>query len=240
LFPSLEGPILDLAKRLNDKIGSEKSSLVLRCRSIEDKMALLHKQLEASEKDKSEYMKRYDEAINEKKKLADDYMRRINDLQSNRSSLDERCSNLVKTLDTAKQETSNWKRKHDQVLSKQKADEEQAASEIAILKSRSSAAEARLAASHEQTRSAEEEAAEWKRKYDIAVRETKAALEKASNVQGRINKETQLREDALREEFSGRLVVKVIVSDTGICACTYKAHCHVSFISMNEHNQKKS
>ncbi|KAH8493778.1 hypothetical protein H0E87_020511 [Populus deltoides] len=208
LQQSLEGPILDLAKRLNDKIGSEKSSLVLRCRSIEDKMALLHKQLEASEKDKSEYMKRYDEAINEKKKLADDYMRRINDLQSNRSSLDERCSNLVKTLDTAKQETSNWKRKHDQVLSKQKADEEQAASEIAILKSRSSAAEARLAAAHEQTRSAEEEAAEWKRKYDIAVRETKAALEKASNVQGRINKETQLREDALREEFSGRLVVK--------------------------------
>ncbi|KAJ6885936.1 guanylate-binding protein 1 [Populus alba x Populus x berolinensis] len=208
LQQSLEGPILDLAKRLNDKIGSEKSSLVLRCRSIEDKMALLHKQLEASEKDKSEYMKRYDEAINEKKKLADDYMRRINDLQSNRSSLDERCSNLVKTLDTAKQETSNWKRKHDQVLSKQKAGEEQAASEIAILKSRSSAAEARLAAAHEQTRSAEEEAAEWKRKYDIAVRETKAALEKAANVQGRINKETQLREDALREEFSGRLVVK--------------------------------
>ena len=190
-------------------------------------MALLHKQLEASEKDKSEYTKRYDEAINEKKKLADDYMRRISDLQSNRGSLDERCSSLVKALESAKQETSNWKRKHDQVLSKQKADEEQAASEIAILKSRSSASEARLAAAHEQTRSAEEDAAEWKRKYDIAVRETKAALEKAANVQGRINKETQLREDALREEFSGRLVVKVIVSDTGICACTYKAHCHV-------------
>ncbi|XP_011027765.1 PREDICTED: guanylate-binding protein 3-like [Populus euphratica] len=208
LQQSLEGSILDLAKRLNDKIGSEKSSLMLRCHSMEDKMALLHKQLEASEKDKSEYMKRYDEAINEKKKLADDYMRRINDLQSNRGSLDERCSSLVKALESAKQETSNWKRKHDQVLSKQKADEEQAASEIAILKSRSSASEARLAAAHEQTRSAEEDAAEWKRKYDIAVRETKAALEKAANVQERTNKETQLREDALREEFSSRLVVK--------------------------------
>ncbi|KAI9395935.1 hypothetical protein POPTR_004G049400v4 [Populus trichocarpa] len=208
LQQSLEGSILDLAKRLNDKIGSEKSSLMLRCHSMEDKMALLHKQLEASEKDKSEYMKRYDEAINEKKKLADDYMRRINDLQSNRGSLDERCSSLVKALESAKQETSNWKRKHDQVLSKQKADEEQAASEIAILKSRSSASEARLAAAHEQTRSAEEDAAEWKRKYDIAVRETKAALEKAANVQERTNKETQLREDALREEFSSHLVVK--------------------------------
>ncbi|KAB5560640.1 hypothetical protein DKX38_005597 [Salix brachista] len=208
LQQSLEGPILDLAKRLDDKIGSEKSSLMLRCRSMEDKMTLLHKQLEASEKDKSEYMKRYDEAINEKKKLADDYMRRINDLQSNRSSLDERCSSLVKALESANQETSSWKRKHDQVLSKQKADEEQAASEIAILKSRGSASDARLAAAHEQMRSAEEDAAEWKRKYDIAVRETKAALEKAANVQERTNKETQLREDALREEFSSHLVVK--------------------------------
>ncbi|KAJ6364248.1 hypothetical protein OIU76_029232 [Salix suchowensis] len=208
LQQSLEGPILDLAKRLDDKIGSEKSSLMLRCRSMEDKMTLLHKQLEASEKDKSEYMKRYDEAINEKKKLADDYMRRINDLQSNRGSLDERCSSLVKALESANQETSSWKRKHDQVLSKQKADEEQAASEIAILKSRGSASDARLAAAHEQMRSAEEDAAEWKRKYDIAVRETKAALEKAANVQERTNKETQLREDALREEFSSHLAVK--------------------------------
>ncbi|KAB5564728.1 hypothetical protein DKX38_004782 [Salix brachista] len=88
------------------------------------------------------------------------------------------------------------------------ADEEQAESEIAILKSRGSASDARLAAAHEQMRSAEEDAAEWKRKYDIAVRETKAALEKAANVQERTNKETQLREDALREEFSSHLVVK--------------------------------
>ncbi|KAB5524565.1 hypothetical protein DKX38_022314 [Salix brachista] len=65
-----------------------------------------------------------------------------------------------------------------------------------------------LAAAHEQMRSTEEDAAEWKRKYDIAVRETKAALEKAANVQERTNKETQLREDALREEFSSHLVVK--------------------------------
>ncbi|KAB5531718.1 hypothetical protein DKX38_018388 [Salix brachista] len=55
-----------------------------------------------------------------------------------------------------------------------------AASEIAILKSRGSASDARLAAAHEQMRSAEEDAAEWKRKYDIAVREIKAALEKVA------------------------------------------------------------
>ncbi|KAJ6707110.1 GUANYLATE BINDING PROTEIN [Salix viminalis] len=123
LQQSLEGPILDLAKRLDDKIGSEKSSLMLRCRSMEDKMTLLHKQLEASEKDKSEYMKRYDEAINEKKKLADDYMRRINDIQSNRSSLDERCSSLVKALESANQETSTDRARADAVSAQKEKSE---------------------------------------------------------------------------------------------------------------------
>ncbi|KAJ8761398.1 hypothetical protein K2173_001529 [Erythroxylum novogranatense] len=208
LQQSLEGPIFDLAKRLNDQLGSEKSSLILKCRSIEDKMTLLSKQLEASERNKSEYMKRYDEAINEKKNLADDYMRRISDLQSSRSSLDERCSSLVKALESAKQEAIDWKRKHDQVLSKQKAVDDQTSAEIANLKSRSSAAEARLAAAHEQTRAAQEEAAEWKRKYDVTVRETKNALEKAAIVQERTSKETQLREDAMREEFSSHMAEK--------------------------------
>ncbi|KAJ9136112.1 hypothetical protein P3X46_033223 [Hevea brasiliensis] len=208
LQQSLEGPIRDLAKRLNDQIATEKTSLSLRCRSIEDKMEMLNKQLEASEKHRSEYMKRYDEAIREKKKLSDDFMKRMSDLQSSRSSLDERCSSLLKTLESTKQEASDWKRKHDQLLSKQKADEGQINSEIGILRSRTSAAEARLAAAHEHTRSAKEEAEEWKRKYDITVRETKAALEKATIVQERTSKETQLREDALREEFSSRLAKK--------------------------------
>ncbi|WCJ27102.1 Guanylate-binding family protein [Euphorbia peplus] len=208
LLQSLEGPICDLAKRLNDQLGSEKTALMLKCRSINDKMALLNKQLEASEKHKSEYMKRYDEAINEKKKLADDYMRRITDLQSSRSSLDERCSSLVKALESAKQDSSEWNRKYEQVLSKLKADEDQTSSEIAILKSRSSAAEARLAAAREQAKSAQEEAEDWKRKYEITVRETKAALAKAANVQERSGKEIRLREDALREEFSSQLAEK--------------------------------
>ncbi|KAF2303266.1 hypothetical protein GH714_016171 [Hevea brasiliensis] len=111
-------------------------------------------------------------------------------------------------MESTKQEALDWKRKHDHLLSKQKADEDQINSEIRILRSRTSAAEARLAAAHEQTRSAKEEAAEWKRKYDITVRETKAALEKAAVLQERTSKETQLREDALREEFSSRLTEK--------------------------------
>lgn len=208
----MEGPILDLAKKLIDQIGSEKSSLMLKCRSIEDKMGLVSKQLEASEKYKSEYLKRYEDAINDKKKLADDYMSRITNLQSKGSSLEERCSSLSKTLDSARQESLEWKRKYEQVLGKQKAEEDTANAEIAILKSRSSAADARLAAAREQAQSAQEEAEEWKRKYDIAVREAKTALEKAAIVQERTTKQTQLREDALRAEFSDSLADKVATS----------------------------
>lgn len=208
LQKSLEGPIFDLAKRLIDQVGSEKNALLLKCRSIEDKLGLLNKQLEASEKSKSEYLKRYEDAIGDKKTLADEYMSRITNLQRNCSSLGERCSSLLKSLDSSKQESLDWKRKYEQVLSKQKAEEDQASSEIAVLKSRSSAAEARLAAAREQAQSAQEEAEEWKRKYEIAFREAKAALEKAATIQERTSKDTQKREDALREEFASSLAEK--------------------------------
>ncbi|XP_058730803.1 uncharacterized protein LOC131602651 [Vicia villosa] len=205
---SFEGPVLELFKRVIDKVESEKSSLALQRRMNEDKMTLLTKRLEASEGEKSEYIKRYEDAINDKKKLTDEYMNRITELQTNRRSLDDRYSSLLKTLDSTKQESMELKRKYEQVLSRQNAKEDQASSEISALKSRSNAAEARLAAAKEQIKSAEEDADEWKRKYDIAVREAKSALEKAAIVQERTNKQTQLREDVLREEFSGTLAEK--------------------------------
>lgn len=208
LQQSSEGPILDLVKRLIDQIGSERSSLKLKCRSIEDNMKLLKKQLEDSERYKSEYLKRYDDAINDKKKLADDYTSRINNLQGENISLREKSSSLSKTVDSLKNEISDWKRKYDQVLTKQKAMEDQVSSEIEVLKSRSTAAEARLAAAREQALSAQEEVEEWKRKYGVAVREAKAALEKAAIVQERTSKEMQQREDVLREEFSCTLAEK--------------------------------
>lgn len=163
---SLEGPIADFVKKQIDQIGTEKSSLALKCRSIEDKMGLLNRQLEASEKYKSEYLKRYEDAINDKTKLADDYTSRITNLQKQYSSLEEKSSNLSKTLDTAKQESVDWKRKYELVLSKQKAEEEQFNSELAMLRSKSSAAEARLGAAKEKAQSAQEEVEDWKRKYD--------------------------------------------------------------------------
>ncbi|XP_076892060.1 uncharacterized protein LOC143543677 [Bidens hawaiensis] len=208
LRQSLEGPILDLVKKQIDQIASEKTSLNLKCRSIEDKMELLNKQLEANEKYKSDYLKRYEDAINDKNKLSQDYLSRITNLQKNSSSLEERCSSLSKTLETTKNESLEWKRKYEVCLSKQKAIEDQVGSEVANLKARSSAAEARLAAAREQTMSAQEEAEEWKRKYDVAVREAKSALEKAAAVQDRSNKQTQQREDVLRAEFAGTLADK--------------------------------
>uniref|UniRef100_A0A0R0H0J7 GB1/RHD3-type G domain-containing protein n=1 Tax=Glycine max TaxID=3847 RepID=A0A0R0H0J7_SOYBN len=208
LQQSFEGPVLDLTRRLINKVESDKSSLSLNYRLTEDKIALLNKRLETSESEKSEYIKRYEDAINDKKQLTDEYMNRITELRASCRSLDERYSSLSKTLDSTKQESMDWKRKYEQVLSRHKSEEDQASSEIAALKSHSSAAEARLAAAREQSQSAQEEAEEWKRKYEIAVREAKAALEKAAIVQEYTNKQSQLREDALREEFSSTLAEK--------------------------------
>ncbi|KNA17107.1 hypothetical protein SOVF_083190 [Spinacia oleracea] len=208
LQQSLEGPIADLVRKRIDQVTSEKSSLGLKCRSIEDKMNMLNKQLEANEKSKSDYLKRYEGAINEKKKVADEYMSHISSLQSKCSSLEERSSSLLKSLESVRQESSEWKRKYEHVLSKKKDEEEQASADRDALKSRTSAAEARLAAAREQVQSAQEEADEWKRKYDIAVREAKAALEKAAVVQERADKTRQSREDTLRSEFAISLAKK--------------------------------
>ncbi|KAL9265135.1 Guanylate-binding protein 3-like protein [Drosera capensis] len=197
---SFEGPISDLAKRQIDQIKSEKSSLSLKCRSIEDRIGLLSKQLEASEKQKSEYVKRYEDAINDMKKLSDDYTSRINNLQDKSNSLEGNGFCEAGILE--------WKRKYEQVLSNHKRCKEQAGAEIAVLKSRYSAANARLDAAREQAKSAQEEAEEWKRRLNLAATETKAALEKSAVVQERSNKNMEAREDALRAEFSNTLSEK--------------------------------
>ncbi|MCL7027787.1 hypothetical protein MKW94_015755, partial [Papaver nudicaule] len=208
LQQSLEGPVLDLAKKQLDKIGSEKSAVMLKCRSIEDRMGLLNKQLEASERSKTEYLRRYEDAINDKKSVGDEYMSRITNLKSKCSSLEERCSTLSKAQESARQESAEWKRKYEQVSSKQRAEEDLAHAELATLQSRASATEAMLAASREQAQSAQEEAEDWKRKFSIAARETKAALEKAATAQERTSKQAQMREDIIRAEYTDTLADK--------------------------------
>ncbi|XP_010684335.1 uncharacterized protein LOC104898902 isoform X3 [Beta vulgaris subsp. vulgaris] len=208
LQKSFEGPISGVAKKQLDQIGLEQSALILKCQSLEDNMALLTKKLEASEKQKSEYLKRYDDAISDKRKIANDYTNQVTNLQSKCSSVDERCSSLLKTLDSVRKESFEWKRRYEDFLLQQKSEEDEASAEIAVLKSRSSAAEASLAALREKAQSAKEEAEEWKRKYDVAAREAKFTLGKAASVQECTTKNIQLREDILRAEFVKTLTEK--------------------------------
>ncbi|KAF8118602.1 hypothetical protein N665_0004s0083 [Sinapis alba] len=208
LQQSLEGPIYDLTKRLIDNIAIEKNSLAVKFRSVEDAMKHLKQQLDDSERYKLEYQKRYDESNIDKKKLEDIYRERITKLQGENSSLNERCSTLVKTVESKQEEIKEWKRKYDQFVLKQKTVEDQLKSDMEVLRTRSTTSEARLAAAREQAKSAQEETDEWKRKYDYAVGEARSALQKAASVQERSGKETQLREDALREEFTLTLTEK--------------------------------
>ncbi|XP_010494772.1 PREDICTED: guanylate-binding protein 3 [Camelina sativa] len=208
LQQSLEGPIYDLTKRLIDSIAIEKNSLAVKFRSVEDAMKHLKQQLDDSERYKLEYQKRYDESNNDKKKLEDIYRERITKLQGENSSLNERCSTLVKTVESKKEEIKEWKRNYDQIVLKQKAVQDQLNSEMEVLRTRSTTSEARLAAAREQAKSAQEETEDWKRKYDYAVGEARSALQKAASVQERSGKETQLREDVLREEFGVTLAQK--------------------------------
>ncbi|CAN8267356.1 unnamed protein product [Cochlearia groenlandica] len=208
LQQSLEGPIYDLTKRLIDNIAIEKNSLDLKFRSVEEAMNHLKQQLNDSKKYKLEYQKRYDESNNDKKKLEEMYRERINKLQGENISLDEQCSTLVKTVESKKEEIKEWRRNYDQLVLKQKAVQDQLNSEKEVLGTRSTTSEARLAAAREQAKSAQEETGEWKRKYDFAVREARSALQKAASVQERSGKETQSREDALREEFTLTLAEK--------------------------------
>ncbi|KAJ0961570.1 hypothetical protein J5N97_001321 [Dioscorea zingiberensis] len=115
---------------------------------------------------------------------------------------------LSKALELMKRESSDWKTKYDNSCLELKVVEEKFTAQIAALESRRSIAEGRLSAAREQAKSAEEEASEWKWKYDAAAGELKTALEKATLAQKRSNKEVQNREDALRAEFSNLLTRK--------------------------------
>lgn len=204
----LEGPLLDLFRRRLNQIESERSALKLKCSSSEDKLGLLKMQLEANERHRTEYLKRYEQAISDKEKISKDYSARILDLQSKYSKLEERCSGLLKALDLAKFESFGWKSKFDHTFSEQKAEEDKLKAQLATLESRINASEGRVAAVREQAQSAQEEASEWKRKYDIAVGEAKTALERAALVQERSNKKAQEREDSLRADFADQIAEK--------------------------------
>ncbi|KAF6986294.1 hypothetical protein CFC21_004074 [Triticum aestivum] len=169
LHQCLAGPMLDLFRKQLEHIDAERNALRLKCSSSDDKVSLLRKQLEASEGHRAEYLRRYEETINDKQKMSKDYSVRIAELQN------------------------------------KKADESKLKSLIASLESRVSISEGRLSAVREQAESAQEEASEWKRKYEYAANEAKTALERAASAQERTNKKVQEREDALRAELATQL-----------------------------------
>ncbi|XP_038709806.1 guanylate-binding protein 3-like isoform X2 [Tripterygium wilfordii] len=204
----LQGPILQHAKKKIEEVSSENNDLILKCRSIEDKMELLTKRLESSVKLNNEYQKCYEDAINDIKKLSDPYRSRVTELENRFKSSEERCSSLLKLLDSVAQETLQWKTKYEEELTKEKATDNQFNTEIAVLKSRISLAEVRVAAANEQSQSAQKEVDEWKNKYEAAVEEAKASLQKVAIDQESSTMEAQSREDSLRTVFFNSLAEK--------------------------------
>ncbi|KAK3156705.1 hypothetical protein QOZ80_2AG0110730 [Eleusine coracana subsp. coracana] len=204
----LEGPILDLCLKLINEAESSRSSFALRCRSNEDQLELLKKQLEASEAQKSEYLKRYEAAINEKQKSSADLTGHLANLRTKCSTLEERCVSISKELDLVRHDCTDWRAKYEQSVSQNKAEQDRYVAQLASLESRYSSVEGKLGAACELAASAQDEAAEWKKKYESAAAQAKTALERLASVQDQINKIAQERESAIRAEFATHLEEK--------------------------------
>ncbi|KAH8484510.1 hypothetical protein H0E87_028832 [Populus deltoides] len=208
LQQSLQGPILHHAKKLIDEASSDKNVLILKCSSMEDKMQMLHKKLEASEKFKTEYRKSYEDAINDLNKVSECYKSRITDLERKCSSLEERYSSSLEMLDSAKQESLEWRRKYEETWNKKAVKDQLKVGTM----SGAHEAEARLAASHGQTQLALQKADEWKEKYVIAVNEFKANIEKENVLLEHPIEDVNCREEALSAESCDSLAEKVMLS----------------------------
>uniref|UniRef100_A0A0E0JYX0 GB1/RHD3-type G domain-containing protein n=1 Tax=Oryza punctata TaxID=4537 RepID=A0A0E0JYX0_ORYPU len=204
----LEGPILDICLKLVNEAESERTSFALKCRSNEDQLELLKKQLEANEAHKSEYLKRYEAAISEKQRVSEDHSAHLANLRTKCSTLDERCLSLSKELDLVRHECTDWRVKYEQYVTQQKAEQDRFISQLATLESRYSSAEGKLGAAREQAAAAQDEATEWRSKYETAAAQAKAALERLASVQEQINKIAQERECGIRAEFASHLEEK--------------------------------
>lgn len=208
LQQSLEGPLSDLIKKWIDQKTANNSALQLKCRSLEDRLVLLGKQLDSAQRDAQEWRRRFEGLASEHKSASEESDSRYNSLQTKYSALEERSATLSYQLEVSRKEASDWRSKYDQMLSSQRAEEDRIGGEIVALKSRCSSAEARLAAAREQAEAAKEEASEWKRKHDVAIKESRHGVEKATIMQERATKQAQAREDSLRAEFASLMALK--------------------------------
>lgn len=198
LYQSLEGPIRDLIHRVANQHEFEKADLLLKCGSAESKIQLLTQQLEISQRNENDYLKQNEDAVSERNSLADEYASRLASIQCEYTSLEERYS----------KESSEWQRKYDQLVATQKVEAEHMSDDLASLRTRYSSTEARLSAAREQVESAKEEAAESRRKHDLAIKEVQNTVENITALKEQAIQQAQEREDSLRAEFSAALAGK--------------------------------
>ncbi|KAL3682521.1 hypothetical protein R1sor_000543 [Riccia sorocarpa] len=208
LMKCLNGPLLDLVKRSSDRAAAEYATLELKFRSSAERITFMEKQAEAAQRDAQEWKKRYESSLDNYKASTDKSASQYAALQGKYSSLEERRASLVSQLEEARKEVADWRSKYDHLLSSRRSEDERLSSEHAALQSRCTSAEARLAAAKEQSESAKEEAAEWRRKHDTVVSDSRAALERSNALREKANKQHQLREDALRAEFASSIAEK--------------------------------
>ncbi|CAI0385340.1 unnamed protein product [Linum tenue] len=220
LTKSVLGPIFEYFKKLIDNVSSEKDALLLRCCTVEEKAGLLLKKLEASEKLKSEYQSRYEDAVKDMNNLSHHYKKRMSEMESNCRSIEDKCSSLLEMLDGVKQESLDWKLKYEESFTNRKDFDD-----LNYLKEKVSDPRPRDVSSKfsragkqawcpepkpsaNEAQMAFEEARQWKDKYDLAVNEAKDAMEKAEAELKLLADQTKLREGALRVEFSNSLAKK--------------------------------
>lgn len=184
LQKSFQDVILNQAKKQMDQVLSEKSTLSLKCRSSEDKIELLNKQLQASEKAQAEYQSHYEISIDDIKKLSGSYERRIIDLDSKCKSVEDRYSSILQTLDSSRQEFLKSKESYEELLSKKNVHDSN-------FKPSSEGGEEKPWA--------KQEASKWKEKYDAAVRDAQIANEEVLAAQKEAN-ERKAESDAANEK----------------------------------------
>jgi chromosome segregation ATPase len=130
---SLAGPIHDLVKRASDKAAAEYSSLELKGRSMEERLAFSSKQTEAAQRDAQDWKKRYENIMNDYNRASENSAAQYSTLQKKVTSLEERRTVLGTQLEGAKKEAADWQSKFESFFAARRAEEERLNSEIASL-----------------------------------------------------------------------------------------------------------
>uniref|UniRef100_A9TME2 Predicted protein n=1 Tax=Physcomitrium patens TaxID=3218 RepID=A9TME2_PHYPA len=130
---SLAGPIHDLVKRASDKAATEYQNLVLKGRSMGERLAFSAKQTEAAQRDAQDWKKRYENIMNDYNRASENAAAQYANVQKKVTSLEEKRATLLTQLESAKKEAFDWQSKYEQNLSVQRAETDRLNSEVASL-----------------------------------------------------------------------------------------------------------